>query len=89
MSSFFRALVWATLNCLKKILSMLIRELRALSQLIQEYQKTARQEKKKAILKILILEVIKYAITLGCSYLGISEGVIPIIKLLIEILLGG
>ena len=67
---------------------MLIRELRRLFRLIKEYQKTARQKKKKAILNILILEIIKYVLALGCSYLGISEGVIPIIRLLIEILLG-
>jgi hypothetical protein len=41
------------------------------------------------LMKILILEVLKYAIAIGCSYLGISEGLIPILKLLIELLLGG
>ncbi|ACX72419.1 hypothetical protein Metvu_0560 [Methanocaldococcus vulcanius M7] len=83
------ALVWAILNYSKKILSIIIRELKQFFRLVKEYQKTSRQDKKKLLMKILILEALKYAIAIGCSYLGISEGLIPILKLLIEILLGG
>ena len=83
------ALLLAVLNYSKKILSIITKELKQFFRLVKQYQKTSRQDKKKLLMKILILEVLKYAVAIGCSYLGLSEGVIPIIKLLIEILLGG
>jgi len=83
------ALLLAVLNYSKKILSIITKELKQFFRLVKQYQKTSRQDKKKLLMKILILEVLKYAIAIGCSYLGISEGLIPILKLLIELLLGG
>ncbi|AEH06317.1 hypothetical protein Metok_0327 [Methanothermococcus okinawensis IH1] len=81
------ALVWTILNCLKKTLSMLIRELRALLQLIAIYQKNTN--KRKVIAKIIGIKLIEHILLILCSYFGISKGVIPFIKILIEILLGG
>ena len=81
--------VWRIFNCLRNIILTIIKELRKSFQLVKRYQETAQQRDKKTILNLLFLEVIKYIIAICCGYLGVSEGMVPIIKLLVEILLGG
>ena len=83
------ALVWTILNCLKKTLSVLIRELRELFRLILAYQQTTKTNKKRLIARAVGIKLIEYLIITLCSYLGISKAAIPLIQIIITILFGG